>query len=120
MAKELVPYALEQGNPSEAAGVQRWRWQQDGDDWVKTGPCPRCKHAISKRLVMTSYLTRPAVTGDTDKGDTGKTESARVQRLRLPAPPGTVSIFCNCGVSHADGKSGCGFFVKDIAGPGGA
>ena len=55
VAKELVPYALDEGSTSEAARVQGWRWQQDGDDWVKTGPCPRCQHVISKRLVMTSY-----------------------------------------------------------------
>ena len=113
MARDVVPYALEEGDSRQAAEVQAWGWKLDGDDWVKTGLCPRCLHPISKRLVMTSYLVRP-VGIEEEPGTPAHRPS------RPPVPPGTVMVFCDCNVQHADGKSGCGFYVKGVAGPGGA
>ncbi|MFC4453741.1 hypothetical protein [Deinococcus sonorensis] len=115
MAANEVPYRLEEGSALQVADVQGWPWQLDGQDWVKAGHCPRCGHPVSKRLVMTTYPVRPDMTEERWHGPLA---------WRAPqhpsAPRGTMLVFCDCTVPHADGKSGCGFFVRGIAGPGGA
>lgn len=101
-----LAYELQEGTAAQVAQVRRWPWQQDGEDWLLSGSCPRCGHGISKRLVSTAYLVQP--------------EPTETPALRRPVPPrGTLTVFCNCGVTHAQDKSGCGFFATGVPGPGG-
>jgi hypothetical protein len=86
-----------------------------------TGKCPRCKHDVHKEIPQRVFdVTGDGTTANAQVGTTKPTESITVGERaiidairdyleRHPAPPEHELVLeCNCGVTHADGKVGCG------------
>jgi hypothetical protein len=67
--------------------VESWPWEEQGGDWVKQGPCPRCGHQMDRTV-------------------------AGGVAFALPVAAQPVAIWCNCSYPHeqrpSDRDAGCG------------
>lgn len=90
-----LPYD-ETTSPDWLDAVNSWPWQQSGsEEWVRSGHCPRCEHAITTIVRPIHIFTR----------------SGRQGTPGQPTIPPEVFVGCNCGMPHPgrpDDKIGCG------------
>jgi hypothetical protein len=88
-----------------------------------TGKCPRCRHDIHKEIPervfnvtgdgasATAKIGTATVTDSVGVGDRAIIEAIRVyleHYPREPVPEKELVLECNCGTTHAAGKTGCG------------
>jgi hypothetical protein len=88
-----------------------------------TGNCPRCRHDVHREIPERVFdVTGAGTTATATVGTAKETDSVTVvdraiidairfyleHHPRPPVPEKELVLECNCGVTHATGKTGCG------------